>query len=319
MPLPVKDIIDMIRTNISKRGTPLPISDKDATGWTDGLDIPMGGETILYTGLLYQLNPYIDSVVDRLDKLDDESLGGLLKVGKVFSGVLDISRFFVKPDKGDIMIQHEKIRRIALLLKKAGVEFGYLYKDEMYSGVLLYDLGLEDDFKKHAEKVFRKFKEHNVKKIITIDPHSTHVLRSIYPQYIKDFDIQVKNYLEILVERDLSIENKVEEKVTIHDPCYYARYENIVREPRILLGKGGLDIVEPEKSGRLTYCCGGPLESLSPKIAAEVAKYRAAELSGYCDKVVTMCPICYSNLRRVARGIIEVEDVSSVLWKIYGD
>ncbi len=319
MPLPMADVITMIKNNISKRGTPLPISTGEATGWAMDLDIPHGGETILYTGLLYQLTPFIESVVDRLDKLDDESLGGLLKAGKVFSGILDISRFFVKPDKDEIREQHNKIKRIALLLRKAGVEFGYLYKDEMYSGVLLYDLGLEDEFKKHAEKVFNKFRKHGVKKVITIDPHSTHVLRSVYPQYIEGFEIEVKNYLEILSERGLSPENNIEEDITIHDPCYYARYEDIIQQPRSLLENGGLHIVEAEKSGRLTHCCGGPLESLSPKIAAEIAKYRAAELSGYCDKVVVMCPICYSNLKRVARGIIELTDISSILWKIYGD
>jgi Fe-S oxidoreductase len=106
-------------------------------------------------------------------------------------------------------------------------------------------------------------------------------------------------------------------ELVVHDSCVYARHEGIVEEPRLLLKAAGATIHVPELSGKLTHCCGGPLESLFPCKAHEVAEKRVAQLAECGNSIVTMCPICMANLRRAANGAIEIKDISEYLVNSY--
>ncbi len=77
-------------------------------------------------------------------------------------------------------------------------------------------------------------------------------------------------------------------EVVVHDPCVFARYENIVDEPRRLLAATGISLKDPEKSGRMTWCCGGPVESLYPEKALANAAKRMEQLRAMGSEVVTM-------------------------------
>ncbi len=312
MPLPMIDVLEMIADNTKRRGCPVPISEKDAYGWTEGLNIPHDGETVLFTGLLYQLTPHIDSLVKYLDSLEKSSIATLaMKLGRVAGKVIDVTKI-ASPPKHRVEEQNNILRNIAMLLMKSGVSFGYIYGDDMYSGVLLYDLGMEDEFEKHAEKVYKRLKEIGVKRIITIDPHTTHIMRKVYPNFIDSYDIDVKNYLEILSEKGIKGRG-LKKEVTIHDPCLYARYENITEQPRKLLESIGIEVKEPENSKTMTFCCGGPIESLSPKLSKGIASHRMNELTKAGKEIVTMCPICYSSLIRVKPEDVRMEDISQYL------
>ena len=209
------------------------------------------------------------------------------------------------------MKEHNKIlENVAITLIKSGVSFNYVYENDAYSGALLYDLGLEEDFSMHAEGVFRKLKERGVEGVITIDPHTTHMMREVYPKFIDGYDLDVRNYLEILAEKGIS--GKLRKEVTIHDPCLFARYERIVEQPRRLLESIGVDVREPERCRNMTLCCGGPIESLSPRISREVASLRMEELAKYGKEVVTMCPICNLSLSKV-KPDAELRDISHYL------
>jgi Fe-S oxidoreductase len=315
MPLPIKDVLDMIADNTRRRGCPVPIPEKDAYGWADGLNIPRGGETVLFTGLLYQLIPYIDSLVKYLEGMEKTSVGALvMKLGKVAGKVIDVTKI-AGPPRERVEEQSRIVRNIAMLLMKSGVSFGYLYEDDMYSGVLLHDLGLDDDFKEHANKVYRKLKEKGVKTIITIDPHTTNCMRKVYPEYIDNYDLEVKNYLEVLSEKEIRGKD-LKEEVVIHDPCVYARYEGIIEQPRKLLAAAGVKVLEvPDKSRSMTFCCGGPVESLSPSLSKGIAGQRIEQLTSMSKKIVVMCPICYSSFLRVKPDNVEMRDVSEYLAK----
>jgi Fe-S oxidoreductase len=206
---------------------------------------------------------------------------------------------------------------VARLLQQADVEFGYLYEDDLYSGALAHDLGADEAVLAHARRVDEVFRKHGVKTVITIDPHTTNMLRSVYPNLLPDYGVQVKNYLEVLAEKDLVLQTPLSGAVVIHDPCVFARSENIVEEPRRLLVATGMTIEEPEKSGRMTWCCGGPVESLYPEKALANARRRVEQLKATGSEVVTMCPMCFVNLSDVASEGVVVEDISHYLYRAF--
>ncbi len=115
--------------------------------------------------------------------------------------------------------------------------------------------------------------------------------------------MEVVSYLEVLAEKDLpGADGAAGKTMTIHDSCVYARYEDVVDQPRQLLGKIGVTLHEPEMAGKMTHCCGGPIESLMPSKAHEIATKRAEQLAATEPSVAVMCPICMVNLTGAAKG-----------------
>lgn len=317
MPLPIGDTIGILADNLRLRKSVLPISVKSATAWAKGLGLARGGETVLYTGMMYQLIPYIDAMNKAQEEIEDSWLADYIKYGRMVNKVVNISGFMARPSTSMREAYNQILVNIARLLTEAGVSFGYLYEDDLYSGALVYDLGTDDVLAAHAHKVVNMFIKHKVKNVITVDPHTTNMLRSVYPTFIKGYSLNVKSYLEVLVERGLKPKNKLDLEVAIHDSCVYARYENVLNEQRTLLEHAGVMVREPADSGKFTQCCGGPAESLFPKKARERAKERVGQLKKAAPRGVTMCPICFVNLQKAAAGEMHLEDISNYLTAAY--
>lgn len=311
MPLKLIDILTIVRENIAKKGNPIGVDRSVCSLWAKDLAIPRGGETIIYTSCMYQSIPYMIELVDALEKLE-RGPEILLSVGVRLARILDVANI-VKKYGTNIERFSGMIRNIAVALKKQGIEIGYLYEEEPYSGSLLYELGFEDEFLIQARKAFHLFKERGVRKIITIDPHTHYTLSKIYPKYIDGFDIQVIHYIEILdpsklgkISRDLD--------ATIHDPCLLARFSRIVEPQRNILRSAGVNVKEPQRSGLRTRCCGGPIEALSPSLSKKIGEQRVEELSQLGRNIIVICPICFSNISRLADKYgVKVLDLSELI------
>ena len=318
MPLPTGAIIGLMVDNLRTRKSVFPIKTSSATKWARGLGIPRGGRTVIYTGHMYQLVPYINASVANLERFEDSFLGQFVFLARYVNRLFSVSRLMAIPSKADIVEYNQIVRNIASLLIEAGVEFGYLYESELYAGALAYDMGANDVFEKHARNVYAVLKDNGVDNVITVDPHTTHMLRSVYATIIKGYDIRVKSYLEVLAERDMEPVCMVDADVVIHDSCVYARHENVVEEPRRLLEKAGYRIKEPKDSRDLTHCCGGPIESLYPKTATQIGERRVKQLRDAKGQTVTlMCPICLATLKKAARPEVEIVDIANLLVKAY--
>ncbi len=317
MALPIRDVIGILADNLDRRGSVIPLSMRQTTGWADGLKIPFGGETVIYTGLMYQLIPSIEALAGWMEKFEGSWISRFIGLGRAVNRVINLSWFLLAGRPEEQKKYDGMLHDIARLLMTAGVKFGYLYGKELYSGALLYDEGVDDVFVRHARRVYRIFKDNGVKHVITLDPHTTDMLKTVYPKFISGYDLEVKSYLEVLAERDLQCASKLDGDVVIHDSCVYARYDGIIDQPRSLLANAGLKLPEPELSGRLTHCCGGPLESLFPGKARQVASKRAGQLAECGQQVVAMCPICLANLKRAADSSVEISDISRFLARAY--
>ncbi len=306
-------IIRLVEDNMRAHGLPFPAPRESLYSWAKPLNLPEKGSPMIYTGGLYQLTPYIVSVVESLSKTEDLRLTSMAFRASRLLSALGLSGLVVRP-KADVASYIERVlRSIVELLREAGVKVAYAYEDDMYSGVILYDLGLDSLFKENAVKVYRALKSRGAEVIITVDPHTTHIMRSVYPKYVEGYDLKVKSYLEVLAETGFKVERRDRGDIVIHDPCLYARFESIIEQPRTLLGNAGFKVLEPRRSGRMTYCCGGPIEGLAPKIAKTIAKTRLSELAEKPGVIVTMCPICYANLKAVSDEKVEIEDIALLL------
>ncbi len=317
--LDVKAILSMLASNIRKTGLPVPASESVIYEWSRGLGLEKRGDALLYTGGLYQLLPYINAYASQLEKLEGKRGSSLLlraagKFGRLAGAV-------VRPSKSDVEYSHRILRNIVGLLELAGVSVAYDPGRDGYSGVLLYDMGLDSAFKSHLERVVARLEDSGAEKIVTIDPHTTHVLRSVAPGVLdRSPSFKVYSYLEVLADNIDKLPRVPgsgdAESVVIHDPCLYARREGIIEQQRLLLERAGYKVVEPRRSGKLTYCCGGPIESIAPRLSHRIALRRVSELAGTgADTAVVMCPICLANLRRAAslHGRLRIEDLSIVV------
>jgi Fe-S oxidoreductase len=317
MPVPIESTLGIFADNSIKRKSVLPIASRVVTEWSNGLEIPYGTETVLFTGQMYQLIPSINSMTRKLAKFENSWVTNYFNIARTLNKVINLSGLIARGNREEQEAYNEPLRNIARLLRAAGVKFGYLFEKDLYSGALIYDEGLDDIFVSHARLVYQTLKANNVKQLITVDPHTTNMLRSIYPKVITGFDIPVKSYLELLAERKFEAAKQLDTEVTIHDSCIYARHEGIVEQPRLLLNQSDVRIAETELSGKLTHCCGGPLESLFPRKAEEIAQNRIRQLADCARQVVTMCPICMANLRRVAPPEMTIQDISNYLVEAY--
>jgi len=317
MPLPTGDVIGILADNLRLRRSVLPLSAKVATKWTESLGLRHGGDTVLYTGMMYQLIPYIEGLVKAEMKFGDSWLAKYTGLGRRVNRVVNISAFMARPSAAERAVYDQVPINVVHLLRKAGVEFGALFEDDLYSGALAYDLGADEVLVEHARRVHAVFKKRGVKTVITIDPHTTTMLRSVYPKILEGYDIEVRSYLEVLAEKGLTPSTVLSGDVAIHDSCVFARYEGVVDEPRELLAAAGVTIVDPENTGRQTWCCGGPVESLYPAKAAANAEKRVAQLREAAPDAVTMCPMCFVNLSTAAGDTMRFKDISEYLREAY--
>ncbi len=318
MPLPTGEVIGILGDNLRLRGSVLPIPPRKSTRWARGLGLPRGGATVLYTGQMYQIIPYIEAMVQVEQRIADTPLTRYAALGRHVNRFVNITALMTHPSRKVRAAYDETLRNIARLLQQAGAEFGYLYEDDLYSGALAHDMGLDEVVAEHARRVVGILRAHGVKNVITVDPHTTTMLRTVYPTVVPGLDIGVRSYLEVLASHDPPVRKKLDGTVAIHDSCVYARYENVVQEPRRLLRDAGLTVAEPEYAGLGTWCCGGPVESLYPVKAVAVARTRVSQLQAVSDQAVTMCPLCLVNLRKAADVDLHVDDISYYLVRAYG-
>jgi Fe-S oxidoreductase len=319
MPLPIAPVLGVLADNLERRKSVLPLSRRSATGWAAGLGLPKGGETVIYTGHMYQIMPALMSLEKITSVFEDHWLAKFFAVGRMVNKHINMSRFARRGDSMEQRAYDARLANIVRLLRAAGVkEFGYLYGEELYAGALMHDLGVDDVFEHQAHRLNELLERRGVRQVITVDPHTTDMLRNVYPRFVPEFGVEVRSYLEVLAELKPEPRNTLESDVVIHDSCIYARYLDTIDEPRWLLENAGATVREPECTGKLTFCCGGPAESLFPQKAREIAGRRAEQLARAGRDVAAMCPICLANLRTAgeARGVT-VRDISGYLIDAY--
>jgi Fe-S oxidoreductase len=106
--------------------------------------------------------------------------------------------------------------------------------------------------------------------------------------------------------------------VYYHDPCYHARYNNVIEQPRRALSQL-VEVRELAWHKTDAECCGGGglLPKTMPLIADQMSKRRLAEVATMGGgTVVTSCATCAFMLKRNAPASVEVMNLATAMAQL---
>jgi Fe-S oxidoreductase len=162
-------------------------------------------------------------------------------------------------------------------------------------------------------------------KIVVTCPHCLNTLKREYPQLGGDYEVVHHTQLlnDLVKAGRLTPVAPVDQKVTYHDPCYLGRHNNVYVPPRELVGSAGANLVEMERHGDKSFCCGagGARMWMEEKIGTRVNVNRGKEAIGTgAGMVAVACPFCSVMLNDAVTSEgkseqVEVVDVATLLLK----
>ncbi len=231
--------------------------------------------------------------------------------------------------------RNQKVARaVATCLHAAGVSFAVLGQEESCTGDPARRMGNDYVFQILAGGAVETLNRYGMgeRTIVTACPHCFNTIGNEYGQLGGSF--RVMHHSQFLAElvdsgRLATLPEDAASSsgdhrpgaVTVHDSCYLARYNGVVSAPRSVLGAAGVDVVEMEKSGKNTFCCGaggGRMwmeETRGTRINAERTRQ---VLETGATTVATACPFCMVMLSdglaaaEGGAGVVAL-DVSEVL------
>ena len=198
-------------------------------------------------------------------------------------------------------------RAFATCLNAAGLRFAVLGQEESCTGDPARRMGNDYVFQMLASGNVETLNRYRMgeKTIVTACPHCFNTIGHEYGQLGGHYRVVHHSAFlrELLAEGRLEVidDDAPKRSVTLHDSCYMARYNDVVAEPRDVLGAvPGLELVEMEKAGRNTFCCGaggGRMwmeETRGTRINASRTDQALATGAG---TVATECPFCMTMLK----------------------
>lgn len=179
------------------------------------------------------------------------------------------------------------------LLQQLGYEV-VLPKGEVCCGALLRSLGLEDEAVLQAKKNYQVFSRLKVEAILSLCPTCTMNLKFDYPKMIGK-GLEKAMDISAFFRDKVEITGGIGKTAFFHDPCHLRYSLGMQEEPRELIQKAGIELIESRDSG----CCGfaglycfyyrDRSRSLLQRQTKNIIDSRA-------DTVITSCPGCILQL-----------------------
>ena len=217
-------------------------------------------------------------------------------------------------------------RAFTKILNKANVNFAVLGNKETCTGDSARRSGNEYLFSMLAESNVENLNTVNVKKIVTTCPHCLHTLKNEYPQFGGNYEVLHHSQLisELQNQGKLKVESE-NDKVTFHDPCYLGRHNGVVNEPRSVLSKSGINLIEMNRNKMNSFCCGAGggnmwKEEEEGNEAVRRDRFKEAQSTG-ADTISVGCPFCKTMLIDAGNELeskMEVKDIAEIIAEKLG-
>ncbi len=224
-------------------------------------------------------------------------------------------------------------KAIATLLHTAGVSFAVLGPAETCTGDPARRMGNEFVYSMLAQQNVETLNEARVRKVVASCPHCFNTLANEYPQLGGTYEVIHHTQLlaRLVAEGLLKPVERVDEKLTYHDPCFLGRHNKVFTPPREILEQvPGVSAVEMHRCKERGFCCGagGARMWMEERIGKRINTERIEEaLALSPDTISTACPYCLVMLGDAvnekkgsgeAADTLEVVDVAQLLVRSVG-
>jgi Fe-S oxidoreductase len=203
------------------------------------------------------------------------------------------------------------------LFERSGTDVKIVEAPQACAGYPLLAAGHRDLFRWHAGRVAASLR--GFKKVAI---NCSACLYSMHAQYSAEgvnLRTEIVSLADVLAPAAQNLACPVKPKpVYYHDPCYNARYNNVVEQPRRALAQLA-EVRELSWNKTDTECCGGGglLPKTMPLIADQMAKRRLAEVQAAGGGlVVTSCATCTFMLKRNAPPSVEVANLATAMAQL---
>jgi Fe-S oxidoreductase len=182
------------------------------------------------------------------------------------------------------------------------------------AGYPLLAAGHKDLFRWHAGRVATAMR--GFKKVAINCSACLYAVRQQYAAEGVQLRAEVVALADVLAPAAANLACQLQRKsVYYHDPCYHARYNDVVETPRKALAQL-VEVRELSWNKQDTECCGGGglLPKTMPLVADQMSKRRLAEVHAQGGgMVVTSCATCAFMLKRNAPASVEVVDLATAM------
>lgn len=231
----------------------------------------------------------------------------------------DFEYLFFVGSMGSFDNRSQKVAQaFAKIMNAAGVKFAVLGNEERSSGETARRMGNEYLFQQLCTENIAVFESYQVKKIVTICPHTYNTFKNEYPEFGLKAEVYHHTELiwKLLEEGRIKPSKEVHESIAYHDSCYLGRYNNIFDIPRkILTSIPGVQVLEMERNRQDSMCCGagGGMMWMEETQGKRVNIERTEQALRLNPTLIgSNCPYCLTMLSDGVKSKEEEERVSTL-------
>jgi Fe-S oxidoreductase len=204
------------------------------------------------------------------------------------------------------------------ILERVGVsEVRLVDAPQACAGYPLLAAGHRDLFRWHAGRVAASLR--GFRTIAINCSACLFALRAQYPAEGVNLRTEIVSLADLLAPAAANLACPLTRRsVYYHDPCYHARYNNVIEQPRKALAQLA-EVRELNWHKTDTECCGGGglLPKTMPLVADQMSKRRLAEVQATGGgMVVTSCATCAFMLKRNAPPSVEVANLATAMAQL---
>ena len=221
------------------------------------------------------------------------------------------------------------VQSVATILHHAGVSFAVLGDAESCTGdsarragneYLFYEMAMGNIETLNAAGVDKKH-------IVTSCPHCFTTLGKEYKELGGDYTVyhHTQMIANLIGQGKLKMNGNKLETVTFHDPCYLGRHNGIVQDPRTALAQAGANLLEMDRHGTDSFCCGAGgaqmwKEEEHGTAAVNAVRFAEARRTG-AKTLAVGCPFCAQMMHDANRESgepMQVKDVAELVVEAIG-